>query len=87
MVPHLGSIVPALLLTTTIYKAVPTSTLNLMAMQMLVDLTYSLDAGAIHLCKKYKTKVMEHLASSLDHPSSQVRQAAVLARNIWGMVE
>lgn len=75
---------PALLLITITFDG---ASLNLISMQMLVDLTDSVDDGVVHFCKTYKPTVLKHLATSLDHPSSQVRQATVQARNIWSVIE
>ncbi len=75
---------PALLLINIISDGV---SLNLMSMQFLVNLTESVDDGVTHFCKAYKPTILTHLAKSLDHPSSQVRQSAVQTRNVWSIID
>ena len=60
---------------------------NLLAIQFLSTLTASTNSGIVHFCKAYKSTVLKHLAQSLDHPSSQVRRAAVKTANVWSIIE
>jgi hypothetical protein len=87
ILPHLGTLVPTLLLITISMNGIHTASLNLFAIQLLMCLTESTNDGVVHFCKAYKSTVLKHLAKSLDHPSVQVRQAAVQGRNIWSVIE
>jgi hypothetical protein len=87
IIPHIGTIVPSLLLITLTMDKVENAPPNLLALQFLLTLAHSTDKRVVHFCKAYKSTVLKHLAQALDNPSSQVRRSAVKTANIWSLIQ
>jgi hypothetical protein len=60
--------------------------INIISLQMLLNITKSSDAAILYFCEAYKDTVIMHLRKVLDHPSAQVRHAAVIVRNAWCVI-
>lgn len=85
ILPALGTIVPSCLLVTMCAEQISSVPLNLIAIQLLSSIIKCDDDRVVHFCKAYKQKVLVNLSKCLDHPSTQVRRAAVRTINLWSV--
>lgn len=83
---HLDTLVPTLVLLCISSTKPNESIINILSLQILLNLTKSTDATILYFCEAYKDTVIMHLRKVLDHPSSQVRHAAVIVRNAWCVI-
>ena len=85
--PQLSSIVPTLLLISTLSLGVEIIPSQLLALQLLMNIATSSDPDAKEICTAHKSKVILHLGHAIDNPSLHIRQAAADVRNAWYLVE
>jgi hypothetical protein len=83
---QLDTLVPTLVLLCISSTKPNESIINILSLQILLNLTKSTDATILYFCEAYKDTVITHLRKVLDHPSSQVRHAAVIVRNTWCVI-
>jgi hypothetical protein len=83
---QLDTLVPTLVLLCISSTKPNESIINILSLQILLNLTKSSDATILYFCEAYKDTVITHLRKVLDHPSSQVRHAAVIVRNAWCVI-
>uniref|UniRef100_A0A7S3Q246 MMS19 nucleotide excision repair protein n=1 Tax=Chaetoceros debilis TaxID=122233 RepID=A0A7S3Q246_9STRA len=86
VIQNLGTLVPAMLLINMTSHCKNQVALSLLSLQFLDSLTRADNDGVVHFCKAYKAEVLRGLARSIDHPSFQIRQAAVHVRNAWSVI-
>lgn len=83
---HLDTLLPTLVLLCISSSKPHESIINILSLQMLLNITKSSDAAILYFCEAYKDTVITHLREVLDHPSAQVRHAAVMVRNAWSVI-